>query len=161
MSSRREKPENRSSNGWIRACFWKYALKSSLPSCDSTLRGERHPELAFQALNGESFQGRNSARVDYGLRASMRSDLPSNLLAKECNMNRVDPDCVDCLFAEYDGNHWTGTSDLQPSIVDQNLERELLTGMEAIIDFIQAAQSAPKTETQPAPFPSKKRSARR
>ncbi len=56
-------------------------------------------------------------------------------------MRRVDPDCVDSLFAEYDSESWTGTSSANVS-GGPSQELELLSGVDAIIDFIQAAQNS-------------------
>ncbi len=149
---------NKSRDGsWIPASLWKYMMKSSPSTIDESHRGDRRSELAFRSLNAEACDGMKLRRQGSERNSPWLEGLPFDPTAKECMMRRVDPDCVDSLFAEYDSESWTGTSSANVS-GGPSQELELLSGVDAIIDFIQAAQNS-FSETAPAEVaPSRKSS---
>ncbi len=66
-------------------------------------------------------------------------------------MRRVDPDCVDEVFAQFHRDQTTSTiSDRETAYPDETTEHDLLIGVEALIDFVQAAQKGSEPIEQPS-----------
>ncbi len=66
-------------------------------------------------------------------------------------MRRVDPDCVDEVFAQFHRDQTTSTIPIEKlRIPTETTEHDLLIGVEALIDFVQAAQKGSEPIEQPS-----------
>ena len=78
---------------------------------------------------------------------------------EDSQMRRVDPDCVDEVFAQFHRDPTTSTIPLDKlRIPSETTEDDLLIGVEALVDFVQAAQkgSAPIEKPSTTKSPSKR-----
>lgn len=132
--------KKRSQQGWVRATYWKYLPKAWNPSNDDSLRGERSLQMAFESINGSSDSLMEREKQNALANALERT----YCLEKDGTMKRVDPDSVDCYFADYEGDSWTSSTPWQ-SEPECYQESELLAGVEAMIDLLQAAQVTTST----------------
>ncbi|MFO0924315.1 MAG: hypothetical protein U0905_17710 [Pirellulales bacterium] len=151
--------KKRSQQGWVRATYWKYLPKAWNPSNDDSLRGERSLQMAFESINGstEPSMDRESMMKQSALANAFER---THCLEKDGTMKRVDPDSVDCYFADYEGDSWTSSApwSSEPECFQ---ESELLAGVEAMIDLLQAAQVTTSTTEVSSQAQASRKTARR
>lgn len=133
-------------SSWIPSRFWKYLAPSRNTKDQQSTQGKT---LAFQSVkqNMESIHDwvNMPCRADEGL---LEEALRVTMDRESSIMRRVDAESADELFAEYDLQTWTPTRNVQESPQIAQVS-EILFGLEAIAEFVRAAQVSPPVPQTP------------